>query len=307
MLGRKMPLFGTATADLWILLFYTSVFFRVTAAVAADFNLQPRKNVDHNLDCRRSPLPSAESWPPLGAPRSSFQNLTQLCGRVADRRTVGCLCDKPYTGVKCPNTGAISVVTDQALWRSYQSYCEGYCRCATLPNRDWSIFDEGIIRDAADASAARQRMYDTPSLPGAILGIPSPVTTRSLDATQEGICGGSCTTITQQCSSGSTGQCKCTAQPIGGERGSIVQFSGSCATVHIEPKSIDRIEDDKVHDGSSTSVMVADDTTGFFAANGDRIACPCNATYVSYGCCGSGTGIVWETPDQKLGELRVNV
>jgi len=182
MLGRKMPLFGTATADLWILLFYTSVFFRVTAAVAADFNLQPRKNVDHNLDCRRSPLPSAESWPPLGAPRSSFQNLTQLCGRVADRRTVGCLCDKPYTGVKCPNTGAISVVTDQALWRSYQSYCEGYCRCATLPNRDWSIFDEGIIRDAADASAARQRMYDTHSPPAAISGIPSRVTTRSLDA-----------------------------------------------------------------------------------------------------------------------------
>lgn len=53
--------------------------------------------------------------------------------------------------------------------------------------------------------------------------------------------------------------------------------------------------------------MVADDTTGFFAANGDLIACPCNATCISYGCCGSGTGIVWETPDQKLGELRVNV
>lgn len=33
-------------------------------------------------------------------------------------------------------------------------------------------------------------------------------------------------------------------------------------------------------------------------------ACVCNATYISAACCGSATGIVWESPDAKIGELR---
>jgi hypothetical protein len=31
--------------------------------------------------------------------------------------------------------------------------------------------------------------------------------------------------------------------------------------------------------------------------------CPCNSTYVSYACCESPNGIVWEPLEQKLGEL----
>ena len=35
-----------------------------------------------------------------------------------------------------------------------------------------------------------------------------------------------------------------------------------------------------------------------------RVACPCNRTYVSKACCGSGDdGLVWEAPGSKLGEL----
>lgn len=31
--------------------------------------------------------------------------------------------------------------------------------------------------------------------------------------------------------------------------------------------------------------------------------CPCNSTYVSHSCCDSKTGLVWEEPHQRLGEL----
>jgi hypothetical protein len=36
-----------------------------------------------------------------------------------------------------------------------------------------------------------------------------------------------------------------------------------------------------------------------------QMACVCNATYVSFGCCGSQTGIIWESREDKLGELKV--
>ena len=31
--------------------------------------------------------------------------------------------------------------------------------------------------------------------------------------------------------------------------------------------------------------------------------CPCNGSYVSYGCCGAGDGVVWEGEKEKLGVL----
>ncbi|KAI9723850.1 MAG: hypothetical protein M1828_004100 [Chrysothrix sp. TS-e1954] len=31
--------------------------------------------------------------------------------------------------------------------------------------------------------------------------------------------------------------------------------------------------------------------------------CPCNTTYVSYGCCDSEDGMIWEAPKLKIGEL----
>lgn len=104
----------------------------------------------------------------------------------------------------------------------------------------------------------------------------------------------------------STGQCKCTAKLLGGPHGSTVHFSGSCAAVHSAPSPAGRGRDGRGRGGSRTSLMEADKTTGFFAANGDQLACPCNATYVSYSCCESGTGIVWEAPDKKLGELEAS-
>lgn len=33
------------------------------------------------------------------------------------------------------------------------------------------------------------------------------------------------------------------------------------------------------------------------------VACPCNASYVSYSCCDSTDGIVHEAPEMKLGVL----
>ena len=36
---------------------------------------------------------------------------------------------------------------------------------------------------------------------------------------------------------------------------------------------------------------------------GLAIACPCNTTYVSHGCCSSKNGLVWESPDKLLGTV----
>ena len=34
--------------------------------------------------------------------------------------------------------------------------------------------------------------------------------------------------------------------------------------------------------------------------------CPCNSTYVSHGCCAAPSGLVWEPPDSKLGQLLMD-
>ena len=36
-------------------------------------------------------------------------------------------------------------------------------------------------------------------------------------------------------------------------------------------------------------------------------ACVCNSTYVSFGCCGSENGIIWEPEEKRLGRLNVEV
>ena len=38
---------------------------------------------------------------------------------------------------------------------------------------------------------------------------------------------------------------------------------------------------------------------------GSGIACPCNCTYVSYGCCDSTTAIVFESSQMRLGAIQM--
>ena len=72
-----MPLSKLPTAALLTLVCCTSLFFQTTAAVATNFNLRPRKTVDHNIVCDET-LPTARTWPADGPPRSSFGTLGQI-------------------------------------------------------------------------------------------------------------------------------------------------------------------------------------------------------------------------------------
>lgn len=195
-LGRKMPIFRSVTADFIIFIYCTAILLHVTAAAATDFKLQPRKNVDHNLDCRGRSLPPESDWPDLGPYRSSFQNLEQLCGRVAGRPTVGCICDTPYTRVECPNTGAISLVTNQVLWNKFHDYCQDRCECAQ--DRLSRTFEEALREETAAARDAESRRRFGRVVTAQARSEPSDRSgSGSVDVTQEGICGGRCSAITR--------------------------------------------------------------------------------------------------------------
>ena len=299
-----MHLFASPTTALPTLLCSMFMFIlsrSIRTVLATDINLQPRKNVDHNIVCP-GPIPVAETWPAEAPSRSLFNDLTHLCGRVAGQPTVGCLCDFPYTGVYCPETGTISGGTNPILWQRYRVFCEMVCDCAPSTRPASS--------DGESDSGQRGHHLNVP-FPGLSIALPRPTPpslpiSRTLHTIQEDSCGGACSSVTQQCSLESTAQCKCTAQPVGGAQDSMIRFSGSCAAVHSVHDPAGPRHDNPARDDTSTSHLVADGSAGFFAVNGDRVACPCNATYVSYGCCESRTGIVWETPDKKLGELKAS-
>lgn len=190
----KMHFFRTRTTGLLtLLLCCTSLHSQTTATVAADLNLQARKNVDHNLICRET-LPTERTWPgPPGAPpRSSFRDLLHLCARVAGQANVGCLCDKPYTGVTCLD--ATSAETHPLLSERYRPYCLRFCECDARPSGS-SVSDD-------DESHAAQRA-GLLILPRPLFVAPVPphhVISRASDTSQEAECGGSCSSVTQECS-----------------------------------------------------------------------------------------------------------
>ena len=85
-------------------------------------------------------------------------------------------------------------------------------------------------------------------------------------------CGNNCTT-NQDCTAGGAKGCLCSTQSEQYQPGKgMVMFVAACV-VSLGGK----------RDGGRP--------------------CPCNGTYVSYGCCGVEDGMVWEGAEFKLGEL----
>ena len=106
----------------------SSSLIQSSDASVTNHDLEPRKEFGHNLICDEE-LPVADGWPLVGPPRSQFQNLLELCARggpptVRFPLNVGCLCDYPYTGVRCPG-----IRSHPALWHRYNMYCQLKCRC----------------------------------------------------------------------------------------------------------------------------------------------------------------------------------
>ncbi|KAI9678291.1 MAG: hypothetical protein M1817_006236 [Caeruleum heppii] len=136
-------------------------------------------------------------------------------------------------------------------------------------------------------------------------------------------CSGTCTSVTQGCSWAYLGLCRCTAQPIWSSHGS--SFFGKCARVHHRAASGRggrRLVRRQLLAPNTTALNVTtgglDDTVFEVSKNGtddtdlyngttlEQVACPCNASYVSYACCDSDNDIVYEHPSQKLGSLMVD-
>ena len=67
-------------------------------------------------------------------------------------------------------------------------------------------------------------------------------------------------------------------------------------------------QSERYQPGSGTVAFVAACIISISGGGGkrhDTRPCPCNATYVSYGCCGAVDGLVWEEEHFKLGELTI--
>lgn len=56
---------------------------------------------------------------------------------------------------------------------------------------------------------------------------------------------------------------------------------------------------------SSLAANPSDWIAGVDVGRGSGVPCPCNCTYVSYACCGSTTGVVYESPQMRLGAIRM--
>ena len=117
-------------------------------------------------------------------------------------------------------------------------------------------------------------------------------------------CTGSCTSVSRGCSWAYTGECICTAPRVN----LFFLSSGACARVHKGgDRRVKRAEGDIESEGmngteSELAMTIYQDTHAMFwnASSGLQIACPCNSTCVSYGCCTSLTGLVQAPKDSCL-------
>ncbi|KAI9682064.1 MAG: hypothetical protein M1817_000118 [Caeruleum heppii] len=311
-------------------------------SVHAAPRLSPRKPLHHNIMCFGN-LPDEDGWPPNAPPRDIYADLTHLCGELYVGTSVGCRCPEYRQGyMLCQPETAHPI-----LYYRYRGHCLENCLCETVDvaglvtstngtsTHQDDVFEfgdevyggDGVAWDewTADGESADSRgdsdspggNRDTPGRTG-MSRCAGGVAGGSCDAPEEvgpppehhrprpsqpvpGTCRDRCTAVTQQCSTSS--QCRCTAKPLGGPHGNIFQFFGSCASVQVTSL---HGRDTLGH--NRTGIWVDPNHGGLFEAETmTPVACPCNATYVSYKCCASEDGVVQEPPEHKLGEIGPEV
>lgn len=130
------------------------------------------------------------------------------------------------------------------------------------------------------------------------------------------LCSGTCSEVARACSWAYTGECMCTASSTPDPWGLFA--SHGCVAVLASSQlggrdllnsSLSSLDASTVSNFSTTvpaaervdSIVKGSD--GFYnASTGIQIACPCNSTCVSYGCCGSD-GMTFQPADTCLGKL----
>ena len=210
---------------------------------------------------------------------------------------------------------------DRLIGTIYRQFCYDHCECDVEDDVSGSIgTDEGHSIPTSnegytDGSEAGSGDFENSAQD----------TTPNVQHT----CSGSCTQVDRGCSWAYTGECMCTADKKIGFPFYNMFISHGCAAVvgHVSSKlksklggrdvglpglnaSVEsNLSSSDVANWTSTnehhpnSIVKALD--GYFnASTGIQIACPCNTTCVSYGCCGSN-GMTFAPEDKCLGELDI--
>ncbi|KAI9669000.1 MAG: hypothetical protein M1817_005157 [Caeruleum heppii] len=304
-------------------------------ADAANSVKRPRgRPLYHNLKCTGA-LPSF-NWPE-GLDRNDYADKTAMCAWAGQKPTMGCICVNSHH-VECLETLAAP-----AMWqnRHWLQYCRSGCECE-VEDREPENVNITSILVAANAAATRERIGGEPEATdtdGAVFPmdedppvgswgpeVPDPSTQRAGTGVnpseiqrqtmggqgqcaagqgdQSCSCQGRCTSVKTGCSRVFPGGCKCTARPDQVRKG---RFVGQCGIIISGswglPKSR-RDDNGTARAGSVKPNFVLHNTQGLYnITTGTPVACPCNATYVSYGCCESSDGLIWENPAKRLGEL----
>ncbi|KAI9681250.1 MAG: hypothetical protein M1817_002532 [Caeruleum heppii] len=265
---------------------------------------------------------------------------TDLCVFRSDRKTLGCYCDSE-DNVICEQR-----LADPSTWAMWddppsdpQTVCGTECMCSMYGVVDFNGDGPKAMKISANNPRAHHPFTaDNPSQwPTAKHSRPaSDASTSGSEASSEKplsetcavrndnkpcTCGGRCSAVTQSCSWGSLGLCRCTARPFFAGGG---KFFGECASItsqmggkrrlardgHIGARQ--NLTDEEIGSFLNATETVVNATDGqssglFNATTFEQVACPCNQTYVSYACCESDSGIIYEEPHKKLGELILPV
>lgn len=174
------------------------------------------------------------------------------------------------------------------IYTAYQSFCSDHCTCvgqSTDLNRILAGKSHGRLRNKENSRPKRP-------VPGHR-------------------CSGTCSEVARSCSWAYTGDCMCTAASTPDPWG-LFASHGCVAIVKASLGGRDLASNQSSLSFTNSSDAVAPPpqkhaivkgSQGYYnASTGDRIACPCNSTCVSYGCCGSN-GQTRVPEDKCLGKL----
>ena len=223
------------------------------------------------------------------------------------------LCDYPHVGCVCHPDGTMTC-EDQygifGLWAAFNPYCHQFCQCVgpnTASSSGTKPVDTTIDMSQAEICPIWDSDDETPGCSAAqAAGTSETISTVTHD------CTGRCLSVARSCAWGYLGECICTAPKIG----VLFLASGACAKVvnRLVPGNGKRGNvgsHSTANMGLNSTLSAAPNATSgnvvfnttqglINGTSGELVACICNSTYISYGCCGSQTGIIWEPQELNL-------
>ena len=198
-------------------------------------------------------------------------------------------------------------VTNRNLYMDFNTFCHGHCVCVAETE------DEKESSTSSDSKTNSAGTYWTSStLQNGNDGDYQSPSTPNPPATHH-VCSGSCTEVARSCSWAYTGECMCTASSVPDPWG-LFSPHGCAAVVksQLGGRGLIEVGGNKTASSGGENASAAaysnaivQGAKGFYnASTGAQIACPCNSTCVSYGCCGSD-GLIFAPKDRCLGKLDV--